>query len=111
MAEVKWIEYQHTGYCVHTAIVGCIDIANIWTPYKGKRDYFQVRLMSKQERGKVDFSKDKHFATMDECKKYIHTEFARCINQLNTYYRIKQHYKQHYKQHPTIANYPQKNIH
>lgn len=90
MSSIKWIEYQHTGYCIHTAIVGCIDIATVWFPHKGKRDYYQVRLHFKQQRGKIDFSKDKHFETFEECKKYIHTEFAACINRLNTYYRINQ---------------------
>lgn len=89
MKGLTWIEYEHTGYCVHSAIIGCIDIATVWAPHKGKRDYYQVRLNFKQERGKVDFSKDKRFDTMDECKKYINDEFAKCVNALNTYYRIK----------------------
>jgi hypothetical protein len=36
-----------------------------------------------QERGKVDFSKDQHFDTMEDCKTYISKEFSKVISLLN----------------------------
>jgi hypothetical protein len=88
VTEVFFIEYKHTGYCTWDVVVGCIDIAHIWSPHKGKRDYWLVRLQFNQRRGHVDFSKDRRFDTMEECKKYIHRCFKRAIKTLATYYQI-----------------------
>jgi hypothetical protein len=87
--EFTGIEYKHSGYCVYTARVGCVEIATIFSPHKGKRDYYIVRLNFKQERGKVDFTKDKTFNTYDECERYIHDEFKKTLRCLINYYRNK----------------------
>lgn len=73
------IDYEHTGNCLWDARVGCIDIAHIWSPRKGTRDMYMVRLCFEQERGKVDFTKDKYFKTFDEVKRYIDIRFKKMI--------------------------------
>jgi len=88
MTEVTFLEYKHTGYCTYDVVVGCIDIAHIWTPYKGHRDYYMVRLQFNQLQGTVDFSKDRKFATMEECKQYVHRSFKKAVKQLAVNYGL-----------------------
>lgn len=70
------------------ARVGCIDIAHIIGPRKGERDYYIVRLTFVQERGSVDFTKDKHVATLEEAKRHILVNFRLMLRKLCLNYDI-----------------------
>lgn len=87
--EFTGAEYVHSGYCVYSVLVGCIDIATIFSPHKGKRDHYIVRLNFNQRRGEVDYKKDKQFETYEECQRYIHSEFKKTIQCLANFYRSK----------------------
>lgn len=81
---VKWYEdvclkKERNNY--HELWVGFICIGVV-IKVRGKEDYL-TRLQFTQERGNVDFSKDKHFATLDEGISYINKEFARYIKLLH----------------------------
>lgn len=73
------MDLRHTEYCVWVIRIGCIDIANIFSPRKGERDYYIVKILFEQERGNIDFSKDKHFNTMEECTSYVNERYKKLI--------------------------------
>ena len=79
------ITIEKSLYCLDVRL-GLISIANIWPPQKKKRDYWQVRLLFNQEPGKVDYSKDLHCATKEECLQHIHKELKKLIKKLHRYF-------------------------
>lgn len=72
-------ELHHAGYCRWEVWIGTISIATIFAPHKGKRDYYIARCNFEMIRGTVDFSKDKHFETMNESMNYINERYAKLI--------------------------------
>jgi len=82
------IDMRKYGYCCYDVRIGLISIATIWTPKKNVRDYHQVRLLFNQEPGLIDYSKDRKFNSLDECKRYVHRAFKKQIKILAMYYGI-----------------------